>query len=129
MFYVIRPVTGEGRRALVAWRAAGTALDWSIDGEDDDLTLTLHGCDFVRDWERQCGWQLPKKTRSALHDDVVALFARVPGGLELTATWSDDPVDRGLDLSRPELLSRILENQIANRTTYRIASAEGGRLA
>jgi hypothetical protein len=128
MFYVIRPVSEDGRLALNTWAAGETKLDWSVDGEGDDLALSLHGCDLVRDWERQSGWKLPEESRSALYDDMAALFARVPGGLELTATWTDDPVDQAIDLSRPELLTRVLANQIANRTTYRIASGEGGRL-
>ena len=109
MFYVLRP----------------TQLEWAVQQDGDDVTVSLHGCDYIRDWERPSGWKLPKVTRSALHHDFVALFGELEDDLELTATWSDDPVDTAVDLSRADILGRVLANQIANRTMYRIASTEG----
>jgi hypothetical protein len=122
MFYVLRPVTDEGREVLANWERPKTRLEWSVVREADDLSLSLHGCDLVSDWERPSGWKLPKETRSLLHDDLADLFGQLPGNLELTAAWSDDPIDHSVDLSPADVLRRTLANEIANRTNYRIAA-------
>lgn len=111
---------------LAGWQRPPTQLEWLVQRDGVDVTVSLHGCDYIRDWERPSGWKLPKDKRAALHGDFVVLFGELLDDLELTATWTDDPVDQALEMSRADFLGRVLTNQIANRTTYRIASAVGG---
>ncbi len=120
MVYVVRPMTPSDRANLIGWDRAPVSLDWEIDRDDEEPTLSLHGCEMVREWDRPSGWKLPKEHRSSLHADLSTLFSQLTGVLELTATWSSDSVDQRVELPRADVLDRVLANRIANHTVYTV---------
>jgi hypothetical protein len=121
-FYVVRVESPEDRAVVDGWDRASLSLDWRIDRDGDVPTLSLHGCDMVREWDRPSGWKLPKEHRSSLYSDLSKLFWELPGSLELTAIWSSDDVAQDVELARGDVLDRVLKNRIANRTLYRVRS-------
>ena len=103
------------------WEHAPISPDWQISRDGDVPTLSLHGCEpQPASGIAHLGWKLPKKHRSMLHADLSKLFGELDGVLELTATWSSDGVDQFVDLSRADVLERVLTNRIANGTAYTI---------
>jgi hypothetical protein len=129
LFYLLRPLTPSDQARVSSWDRAPVSLDWTIDRDDAAPTLSLHGCDMVREWDRPSGWKLSKVHRSSLHADLSTLFRALTGKLELTAVGSSDAVDQQVHLARSDVLAAVLSNRIANRTVYSVPSEPPGDVA
>jgi hypothetical protein len=88
--------------------------------------LSVHACDFLSeeaDWNAQT-WTMTADGRRSLSQILTAVFARLPGDIEIEATWGGDAPTKEQQVSRASLLSLVESDGLGTRTRYQVSASQ-----
>lgn len=88
--------------------------------------LSIHACDFLSepaDWNAGT-WTMTVDGRRSLSEMMAAVFARLPGEIEVVAAWGGDAPTREQQVSHANLLSLVESDGLGTRTRYQVRPSE-----
>jgi hypothetical protein len=89
-------------------------------------SLSVHGCDLLSDsadWNATA-WALTADGRNALLEMMAAVFARLPGEIEVEAVWDGNAPTVDQEVSRTSLLSLVEAGGLGTRTRYLVRRSD-----